>query len=268
MNIMKNLITSALILITTITCGFAQNTDLRKATNNAFGFGEKIKYKVKYSLYLNVPVGEVDFTIKPDTAEVGNKKCFQITAEGKTYGFYDAFFKVRDRYETFMEVNSLLPMVSFRDVQEGGYKFNESIIFDHTKKIAKTKKKTSNIPTNTLDVVSSLYYARTLNVKSTSLGDTFYMNTFIDDSTHQIGLTIVGKETIKTDAGKFRCLKLKPLLIAGRIFKSEEEMTLWVTDDENHLPVRIESGISVGSIKADLAEYSGLKNVLSSKIGK
>lgn len=265
---MKKLILSALILAGTVFGSFAQNNDLRKATNNAFGFGEKIKYKVKYSLYLNVPVGEVDFTIKPDTAEVGNKKCYQITAEGKTYGFYDAFFKVRDKYETFMEVNSLLPLVSFRDVQEGGYKFNESIIFDHTKNIAKTKKKTSKIPDNTLDVVSSLYYARTLNVTSNTIGDTFYMNTFIDDSTHQIGLTLVGKETIKTDAGKFRCLKLKPLLIAGRIFKSEEEMTLWVTDDENHLPVRIESGISVGSIKADLAEFSNLKNPLSAKIGK
>ena len=240
--------------------------EVRQIDNKAFSFGEKITYKVRYNLYFNLNVGEIEFEIKPDAEEISKNKCYHISGIGKTYSFYDNFFKVRDKYEAFVETQSLLPLVSTREVKEGNYKFNEMVVYNQKKSKVKTSKHVKDVPKHTMDVITAIYYSRTLNVADAKVGDKFMMHTFIDDSAYYVGVKYAGKEIIKTDAGKFRCIKLVPILIKDRVFKSEEGMTLWVTDDENHLPVRVESGISVGAIRADIVKYSGVKNAVSSKV--
>lgn len=238
-------------------------SSVRVLDNNAFGYGEKITYKIKYNLYFNLNVGEVNFSIEDKPEVIGGKDCIHITGTGSTYGFYDPFYKVRDRYETYIEQKSFLPMLFIRDVHEGKYSFGEYVIFNQSKNIAVSKKRTQKIPKFTQDVLSSIYYARTLDYENAKPGQAFLLTTFIDDSTYRVGVRYMGRETITTDLGKVKCLKLKPILIVDRLFKSEDGMTLWVTDDANHIPVRIESGISVGKIRADLASWSGLKNPMT-----
>jgi hypothetical protein len=211
-------------------------------------------------------VGEVTFAIDKNPQVVAGTNCYHMVATGKTYGFYDAFFKVRDKFESFVDVNTQLPLVYLRDVWEGDYKKTEHVLFNQTKNIAKSEKRTQTVPKGTHDILSVIYHARTLNYQNAKKGDKFYMHAFIDDSAYKVGVQYQGKETIKTSKGKFRCMKLKPILIVDRIFKSEEDMTMWVTDDANRIPVRIESGISVGSIRVDLSDYSGLKNPLQAKL--
>lgn len=262
---MRTQFLSALFLLSGLSTGL-QKSEPTHVENTTYTFGEKITYKIKYSLYFNVNVGEVTFTIDNKPQAVAGTDCYHMIAVGKTYGFYDNFFKVRDRFESYVETSSLLPMVYMRDVLEGDYKKSEHVLFNQTKNIAKSSNKTQQIPKGTQDILSVIYHARTLDYANAKVGDKFYMHAFIDDSAYQVGVQYMGKETVKTDKGKFRCLKLKPILIVDRIFKSEEGMTMWVTDDANRIPVRIESGISVGSIKADLSDYSGLKNPLQAKL--
>ena len=239
-------------------------SSVRITTNDAFGFGEKITYKVKYNLYFNFTVGEVNFQVadKPDV--IGGNNCYHISATGTTYGFYDPFYKVRDKYETYIEEKSILPLLFIRDVHEGKYSFGEYVIFNQSKSMAVSKKRTQHIPKFTEDVLSSLYYARTFDYSDAKPGQAFMLTTFIDDSTYKVGVRYVGKEVIKTDLGKVKCIKLKPILIGGRVFKTEDDMMLWVTDDDNHIPVRVESSISVGKVMADLTSWSGLKNPMTS----
>ena len=235
--------------------------------NKAFTFGEKITYKAKYSFSkMNVPVGELVVTIQPNSQEMNGSQCFHITGKGKTFGFYDPVFKIRDNYESFVDVNTLLPLYSSRDVNEGRYSFTETVVFDPAAKTAKTKKRTQTIPDTTMDVLATLYYARIVDFNNAQVGQQYFFCTFIDDSAYRVGMEYVGKETIKTDAGKFRCIKLKPILVKDRIFKTNEEMALWITDDDNHIPVMVESGISVGSVKMELDKYENLKNPLTSKV--
>lgn len=264
---MKTKIFLLLLSISLPLLSFGQK-EVRYVQNNTFTYGEKITYKVRYNLYFNVNVGEVVFNIMPQPQVIAGNKAYHIVATGTTYGFYDPFYKVRDKYETYVEENSLLPLVFTRDVNEGGYKFSEYVIFNHKTKTAKSKKSTKKIPANTQDVVSAIYYARTLDYSNAKVGQKFYMHAFIDDSAYHCGVQFMGREVIKTDKGKFNCIKLKPILVADRIFKSEDDMTMWVTDDENKIPVRIESGISVGKIRADLDTYSGLKSNMRAKLGK
>jgi hypothetical protein len=154
-------------------------------------------------------------------------------------------------------------LLFIRNVQEGKFSFGEFVIFNHSKNIAKSKKRTQTIPKFTQDVLSSIYYARTFDYTNAKVGQAYTLTTFIDDSAYKVGVKYVGKETLETDLGKVKCIKLKPILIVDRLFKSNEDMSLWVTDDENHIPVRIESGISVGKIRADLDTWSGLKNPMT-----
>jgi hypothetical protein len=237
-----------------------------RVPNNAFTTGEKVSYKIKYSLYFNFSVGEVDFELKPDITTIKGAKCYHAVAKGKTYGFYDAFFKVRDVYEAYIQTDNMLPLIAKRDVQEGNFKFTENVTFNHDKGTLITPKGNKKMPIGTMDVLTTLYYARCFDFSKLKPGDKEMMNMFIDDSTFYIGFKYIGKERIKTEAGKFNCIKLQPVLVQGRVFKSEDQMTLYITDDKNHIPVRVESGISVGSIKADLINYSNLKNELSSKL--
>jgi hypothetical protein len=264
----KHMINKLLLLLLLGFVSFEANAQksVRTARNDAFTFGEKGTYKVHYNLYFNIGVGEVNFEVLPNPENIGGNECYHIVATGNTYGFYDVFYKVRDKYETYVEVNSLLPLVFIRNVNEGKFSFDEYVIFNHFKNQAKSKRRDIiNIPPFTQDVLSVIYYARTLDYKDAKEGQNFYMHAFIDDSAYQCGVQFAGREVIKTDLGKFRCIKLKPILVQDRMFKSQEGMTLWVTDDDNHAPIRIESGISVGKIRADLDSYSGLKNPFLAK---
>ena len=74
----------------------------------------------------------------------------------------------------------------------------------------------------------------------------------------------LGKEEVKTRYGKFRAVKFKAMLLPGTVFKEGENMTIWVSDDANRVPLRIESPIIVGSIKVDMMDYKNLRYPLSS----
>jgi len=261
----KKVLIPVLFFVLSLTFATAQST-LRTATNTAFSFGEKITYKVRYNMHFNLNVGEVTFEVKPNAEKVAGKDCYHVVAEGKTYPFYDPFFKVRDKYETYIEKQSILPFVFIRNIMEGGFKTNQYVVFNHYKDMAKSTKKIKKIPDNTQDMLSALYYARTLDFSKAVKGQAFYMTTYIDDSAYKVGMKYMGKENVKTDAGTYRCVKLQPILIVDRVFKSDDQMMLRVTDDANHIPVRVESGISVGKIRADLTSYSGLKNAVTCKL--
>ena len=237
------------------------NGVLNKDATDPFQPGEHLTYKVKYNLYLNVSVGKVKFRISENKNPEHGESCHKIVTKGRTLGFYDPFYKVRDHYETCLDMDRMVPNYFYRDVREGKYEFTDKVYFDHQAKLAKTKEgKEFNIPKKTQDLVSVLYYARTFDFQNASPGDTAMFHTFIDDSTYTVGMKYVGKETIRTKFGKYKCLKIKPILIVGRIFDSKYDMTLWVTDDNNKVPLRIKSGISVGAIRADLVDYKNLKH--------
>lgn len=208
--------------------------------------------------------GEATFTSSLE--RLNGKPVYHIVGEGKTYNFYDNFFKVRDRYETYIDTASLQPYKFIRNVEEGGYKKYENVSFNRTANTAVTTKGVFKVPECVQDVVSSIYYARNIDFSKYKPGDKIPFSLFLDDEVYNIYIRYMGKETIKTKYGKFRAIKFKPYLIKGSVFEGGEKMTVWVSDDGNKIPVRIESPISVGSIKVDMASYRNLRYPLSSLI--
>lgn len=249
----------------------SQKKDLNKVTpfkeNKAFTFGEKLSYKLKYTLYININVGEVNFEVKDKPRMQMGKPHYHISAAGSSYSFYNGFFEFNDRYETTIDMEKFLPTLSIRIINEGNYHSFRNAIFDHKNHVVRqTSGETYKTRNFTQDILSAIYLARTFNLQNARPGDSFMINTFIDDSTYYVGFKFMGRENVKTKIGNFRCIILKPILIVDRVFQSEEGMTLWVTDDDNKIPVKAYSGIKIGAVKAELSKYSGLKNPLKSKI--
>jgi hypothetical protein len=147
-----------------------------------------------------------------------------------------------------------------RNVNEGGFKFNQDVTFAHESSKAVSAGKEYKIPSCTQDVLSAIYYARSIDYSKYKPGDRIPFDMFLDDKVYPLYIKYLGKEEIETKRGKFKAIKIVPLLIEGTIFSGGEKMTVWVSDDKNHVPLRVNSPIVVGSIKVDLMEFENLRN--------
>ena len=238
---------------------FAQSAVVQ---NRAFQPQEKISYNVYYSvigIYLNA--GTATFTTSNEKMQ--DEDVFHVVGEGSTNPHYDWIFKVRDRYESYFGTTDLKPVKFVRNINEGKYKKHEEITFNHQTNTAITNNGVYQVPENVQDVISIMYYMRNINYDQYKAGDKIPFTMFLDDKVYSMYIHYLGKETVKTRYGKFNAIKFKLLLLKGSVFEGGEKMTIWVTDDANHIPVRVESPIVVGSVKIDLMHYENLKNPIT-----
>lgn len=230
--------------------------------NNAFQPDEKITYAVFYNVIgIYVNAGTASFRTASETYQ--DNQVFHVVGEGTTNPSYDWIFKVRDRYESYFDAKDLQPVKFVRQIHEGKYNKHEEVTFNKETNTAITKNGVFKVPSHVQDVISVMYYARNINYDMYKPGDKIPFSMFLDDKVYNMYIHYIGKETVKTRYGKFKAIKLKPLLLKGSIFEGGEKMTMWVTDDSNHIPVRVESPIIVGSVKIDLAHYENLKYPLT-----
>jgi hypothetical protein len=235
---------------------------LRTTTNSAFTYGEELKYRVHYGW-----INAAGITIKVDNKPtlINTRETYKISAYGKTYKSFDWAFKVRDNFISYVDKESIAPLKYYKNVQEDNYRDEDLVYYDHEKKYMTGKQKSMDMPAYVQDVVSGLFYARTIDFASASNGQSFPINIYLDQEIYDLKFKYIGKETIKTDLGKIECYKLRPQLVVDRVFKDEDDMTIWISADENKIPVRVEAKIYVGSVKVDITKATGLKNAFSSK---
>lgn len=245
----------------------ADTADFCSIQNKVIHDGELLTFKVYYNLSaIWVPAGEATFSTKSSSYK--GKNIYHIIGEGSTYPSYDWIFKVRDKYETYIDQQTLLPLVFKRDVSEGSTKFNNLVLFDREENLAYSGKKKFKTSDCVQDVLSAIFYARNIDYNKLKPGSKVSLDLFLDNEMHSSYIRYHGKEEVKTKYGTFRAIKISPLLLEGTIFKEGEKMMIWVSDDENHVPLRVESPILVGSIVVDLIDYSNLRYDLSSLIQK
>jgi hypothetical protein len=255
-------VTTLLIILLTFSLKAGDDCGIK---NTAFAAGELITMKVYYStLGMYVAAGEATFAISAE--KFNGKGTYHCVGEGKTYSFFDNFFRVRDRYETYIDSVTMLPIRFLRNVDENGYKIYNNVTFNHSAGTAVSTNGVFKIPGCIQDVVSSIFYARNINFDKYKVEDKIPFDMFIDDQVYHLYLRYLGKETVKTKFGKFKAIKIKPLLIKGTLFTGGEKMNAWISDDANHLVLRVEAPISVGSVKVDMMGYKNLRHPLTSLI--
>lgn len=237
--------------------------------NKSFKTGEVLEYDVYYSWGLIwADAGYVKFSVKEEV--VNNKTLFHFIGEGNSKKNWDWFYKVRDKYESYNDTTTLRPYKYIRNSNDGGdwvynditfnFKNNTAIGYLKTKKKPNQKIDTLKIVDHTFDPMSMIYYARSIDFANFKLKDEIPISIILDNEVHSRKITYLGKETIKTDLGTFKCIKFKPTLIPGTIFKEGDAMIVWVTDDENRVPIKVETPILIGTVKVYLKKASGLKS--------
>ncbi len=233
--------------------------------NTSFSGGEELTMKVFYNT-LGMYVGAGEATFVTTLERFNGKTAYHCVGEGKSYSFFDKFYRVRDRYETYIDTGTMLPIKFIRNVDEGGHKIYNNVTFNQSTGTAISNNGIFKTTNCIQDVVSSMYYARNLNFNKYKPGDKIPFDMFLDDEVYHLYLRYMGKENVKTQYGKFKAIKFKPLLVKGTIFQGGEKMNVWVSDDPNHIVLRVESPISVGNIKVDMYGYKNLRYPLTSLI--
>jgi len=226
----------------------------------AFKRGEVLEYRVHYG-WINA--GEAVLEVTRENRKINGKNTYHMVGTGRSVGAFNWFFKVRDRYETFMDEDQLVPLVFIRRVNEGGYVINQDQEYFHEENRVISNGKTMEIPSGIQDMLSAFYYSRHLDYSDAVVGDEFTVITFVDDEVFPLKIQFAGKETIRNDLGIFQCNKFHPVVQEGRVFDADKDLTVWITDDKNRIPVSIEAKLFVGSAKMDLKGYKGLANPLA-----
>ncbi|MCF8367278.1 MAG: DUF3108 domain-containing protein [Bacteroidales bacterium] len=266
---MKNLaFTQLLVFLVLMLAASGQEADFRSIENKAFQSGETLKYKVYYESLITgkVNAGTATLEVKDSKRRFYDREVYHIVGVGKSNPAFDMFFKVRDKFESYVDKQGIFPYLFIRRTREGGYVYNDEVHFDHEKHIAKSTRKTKNITAYIQDIVSASYYARTLSADTLKKGDCISVDFFLDDSTYVSVIEFQGRQNVETELGIFRCLTFKPMVATGEVFSNPYPMTLWITDDKNKVPVLGKSAVIVGSVKMELIKYSGLKNPVGAKI--
>lgn len=233
----------------------------------AYDAGEWFKFRIHYGF---VDAGEATLEVRDGI--VGNKKVFHAVGRGWTTGMTKFFFKVDDTYESYFDINNNKPYQAVRKIYEGGYERDQISFFDPANNkvtLRNNKDKTDrvfNTPDNVQDVISTFYYLRNHpNIDKLKVGESVTVDMFFDDSLFKFKLKFIGREDVDSKYGDVPCMIFRPLVMSGRVFKEEESLTVWVSDDDNKLPIRIKASLAVGSIKADLEGFKGLKNPFTIK---
>lgn len=237
------------------------------AQEDSFKDGEWFRFKMSYSGFFKAG----NATLSVDETTLNGKPVFHVVGKGWTTGAIKWFFKVKDKYESYFDTKSNLPYKFIRNIDEGGHKKNIEIDFDQENKTALVfnkkynRKRTIETKPNVQDMVSTFYYLRNkLDVSSLKAGDEITLDMFFDEENYGFKLKYLGEETIKVKLNGSSCkvnaLKFRPYVMAGRVFKEEESLTLWVSNDKNKVPLRVKADLAVGSLRADLEAFKGLKH--------
>ena len=185
---------------------------------------------------------------------------YHATANARTIGVADKLYRVRDTYESYMDVNTGLPLKTIRNISEGKYKYyNENVFYHDSNLVVSQKSGRIKVPDDIIDMVSALYHLRDVNPDKLSVGDTIHYVTYFADEIYPLTVRYRGKEKLKTKLGKFNCYVFAPVTEPGRVFKTEDDMLMWMSSDGNFIPLRIRFDMWVGSLKIDLIKYSGLR---------
>ena len=233
---------------------------------------------VEYDIYFGpLQVGDAEMEIA-GLAKIDNKTTFHVLGKGRTAYFFDLFFKVRDTYETYIDTTTLLPLKFHRDIYEGGHEIHQEYSFSHVNQLVKAKsqvvknKKKKKIAINdsiypisfnAQDMLSAFFYARTFNQDKLTQKDTFFIPIFMDEEMYNLEIIYLYNEIVETKLGKIECLVFKPKMQQGRVFADGEQMKIWISNDKNHLLVKIETKIWAGTIKAFMVDYKSTKYPIS-----
>jgi len=252
---------SFIIILCILTALFSSAQQLPLKKEVPFQEGEVLSYRLRYGF---ITAAEATIKVLNSDLKFDNRPTYKLTVDAQTSGTFDVFYKIRDHYDSYIDKTDLLPYFYQENIREASYRRQDKARFTQDAKKVVSNRGTFTTPTTqTFDLVSAYYFARSLDIAKLKIGDKFKLNYFLGDEISALEIEYVGKETVKNKLGNIRCLKFSPSIKPGRIFKKDSRLYLWVTDDGNRVPVKAQVEILVGAVTMELKSAAGLKYALA-----
>ena len=261
-----------LILLVIGYSAFGQDTLLfPKVFHNPIKPGETLDYKVTFGFFT---VGRAQIVTSEKLYRVNGYPCYKIEVKGKTSGAVDWVAKVEDVWGTYMDSLSFMPHIGYRQIKENSYRKNEVTKFDQKKQMVELKvlnQKTGEYNESQIfqtiepvrDLVSGYSFLRTLDYDSKKPGDIITLYGIFEDSFYDFKILYAGKEKIKTSIGEYTAFKLIPVMPDNKLFAGENSITIWLSDDANKIPLKVEANMVIGKAGCEITGVSSLKNKVS-----
>ncbi len=235
----------------------------RQVPNNSFGTGEKLEYRVHYG-FINAAEAKVE--VANSVTQINNRPCYRVNVSGRTVGAFDLVTRVRDTWRSYIDTSAILPQMFQQDIAENKFRKQETVLFNHGSDVVysddKKEKKSFKVPNNIHDVISGYYYLRTMDFERMSEGQIIEVPTFFGGEVFPMKVRYRGKDEIKTKFGRIKVLKLNPVMPDNKFFKGNNSIRIWVSDDDNKVPVKVEVDLWIGALEMDLKGFRGLKSEL------
>ena len=233
-----------------------KENDLPISKTKAFDVGERLEYRFHYGV---IDAGRGVLSVDQHDKKIRGREVYRIVGDAKSNRLFDFFYKVRDHYESYIDTERICSMGFAKHLDEGGYiDIQDYTFYQDEGKVDNGEGELFDVPTGTQDIISTFYKARTIDFSDAQPGDKFSLPTFIDNEFWHSEIVFLGRETLKIRSGKYKCIKIAPIVQKGRVFRNKAAVVAWITDDENKVLVRAKADVIVGSVKADLISYSGL----------
>lgn len=239
-----------------------------------FGRGERLDYKVSFGIFT---VGSAKMVIDDKFYKVNHRDCYKVDVYGKTSGMVSWVAKVDDHWGAYVDSAALVPHISYRNIKENKYRKNEIVRFDHSANMIEAKvknKKTGEFkepklyvaPEDIRDMLAGYLYMRTVDFSKMKKNDRFRVSGFFEDEFYDLDVVFKGREKVKTKAGKFKAIKLVPVMPDNELFDGDDSIFVWISDDENKVPLKIEAKMFIGSAGLELADYKNVKHEMTSRL--
>lgn len=244
--------------------GFIALNSYRRVVNNSFGPGEHLEYRVHYG-FINAAEAIID--VSPSLYKVNERPCYRVNVDARTLGAFDLVTRIRDTWRSYIDTSAILPQKFYTSLQENKYRKEENVTFNHATNTVKAEERKEKgvfkVPDNVHDLISGYYFLRTIDFSHISNGQIIEVPAFYDDTVYNMKVRYRGKDVVKTKFGKINVIKLNPVLPPGNaLFKEEESIRIFVSDDVNKVPVKVEVDFWVGAMVMDLRQNNGLKQSL------
>jgi hypothetical protein len=239
---------------------------------NVFGPSEKLEFRVHYGF---INAGEATIETYPQMYKVNDKVCYKGSVSGRTSGPFDLALNIRDTWVSYFDSSNCIPQKFYRDIEEGKYRLKEHVLYDYKTGLANVEREGKNgedksrvsykIPDDVVDIVSGYFFLRTVNYNALKIGDTVNTTAFFEDKVYDFKVRFLGKGRIHTKFGKINAIKISPVMPDNKLFEGGNSIRMWLSDDKNKIPVKIEADLFVGAVEMDLKSYKGLKNPINFK---
>lgn len=245
---------------------FVNEYQYRELKNKNYDRGERLLYRAHYG-FVNAGFGEVKISDK--LYKINDRICYRMETKGRSAGSFDFFIRVRDEWRSYIDTAAILPQKFFRHIEEGKYRKTEEVYYNHGTKnlrvIDKKRKidKNFTVPSNVQDLVSGFYYLRNYDMRGMKRNDTILIPAFLEDQTYNLQLVFRGTGIVKNKLGKFKALKFTPIMPENSLFDGEESIRVWISNDQNKVPLKIEADMFIGAVELDLEEMEGLRHPIN-----